>query len=106
MLLEGDRIITEPAACAELFNNYFSDAVHKFDIDRSLHVIIVTNSDHPVDRAIEMYTNLPSIPKINQLRYSCNNFFSGRYQRVVLLYLLRTLIPLKHTKKIIYLLQY
>ena len=106
MLLEGDKIITEPAACAEIFNNYFSGAVSKLVIDRSLHVISVTNSDHPVDRAIEMYKNHPSILKINQLRYPCDNFFSGRYQRVVLLNLLRTLIPLKHTKKIIYLLKY
>ena len=75
MLLEGDKIITEAAACAEIFNNYFSDAVSKLDIDRSLHVISVTNSDHPVDRAIEMYKNHPSILKINQLRYPCDNFF-------------------------------
>ena len=76
MLLEGDKIITEPAACAETFNIYFSVVVCKLDIDRSLYVISVTNSDHPVDRAIEMYKNHPSILKINQLRYPCDNFFS------------------------------
>ena len=105
MLLEVDKIITEPA-CAEIFNNYFSDAVSKLDIDQSLHVISVTNSDHPVDRAIEIYKNHPSILKINQLRYPCDNFFFRENQRVVLLNLLRTLIPLKHTQKIIYLLKY
>ena len=74
MLLEGDKIIIEPAVCAEIFNNYFSDAVSNLDIDWSLHVISVTNSDHPVDRAIEMYKNNPSILKINQLRYPCDSF--------------------------------
>ena len=69
-------MITEPAACVEMFNNYFSDAVAKLDIDRNLLIISVTNSDHPVDRAIEMYKSHPSILKIKQLSYPCDNFFS------------------------------
>ena len=55
-------------------NNFFSDAVNELDIDRSVHVEYVTNINNPIDKAIAMFKNHPSILSINELGYSQNNF--------------------------------
>ena len=59
-LLENDNIITNPSACAEVLNNFFSDSVNDLDIDRSLHVDTVINDRDSMDKAIKMYKNHPS----------------------------------------------
>ena len=63
-LLDGDKIISSPEKCAEIMNNFFSDAVLELDIDRSLYVDSVMNIINPVERAIEMFKNHPSIISI------------------------------------------
>ena len=73
-LLEGEKIISSPVKCAEIMNNFFSDAVNELDIDRSVHVEYVTNINNPTDKAIAMFKNHPSILSINELGYSQNNF--------------------------------
>ena len=74
LLSEGNEIISNPATCAEIFNNFFSDAVDDLEIDRSLHIDCTVNSDDPVEKAIEMFNNHPSILRINQEGYSQNSF--------------------------------
>ena len=71
---DGNEIISNPATCAEIFNNFFSDAVDDLEIDRSLHIDCTMNSDDPVEKAIEMFNNHPSILRINQEGYSQNSF--------------------------------
>ena len=51
-LSEGNEIISNPATCAEIFNNFFSNAVENLDIDRTLHVDCLINSDDSVENAI------------------------------------------------------
>ena len=72
--MEKNEIVTEPEKCAEIFNNYFIDAVESLDIDRNF----ITNSNLPiedsVDRYIDMYKNHPSIMKINQKGFQKNSF--------------------------------
>ena len=55
-LLEKNEIVNDNTACAEIFNNFFSQAVHNLNIDRQLHVTDPINTLNPVERAIEMYT--------------------------------------------------
>ena len=50
-LSEGNEIISNPATCAEIFNNFFSDAVENLDIDRTLRVDCLINSDDSVENA-------------------------------------------------------
>ena len=38
-------------------NKYFSDAVNKLDIDRSVHVEYVTNTKDHVDKVIAKFKN-------------------------------------------------
>ena len=73
-LLEGDQIISDSSKCAEIMNNFFSDAVDVLDIDRNVHVDNVTNIINPVHRAIAMFQNHPSILKIKELGLSNNKF--------------------------------
>ena len=73
-LLEGDQIISDSSKCAEIMNNFFSDAVDVLDIDRNVHVDNVTNIINTVHRAIAMFQNHPSILKIKELGLSNNNF--------------------------------
>ena len=73
-LLEGNEIISNPANCAEVFNNFFSDAVNDLDIDRSLHKECMVSTDDPVEKYIKMYKNHPSILRINQQVYLQNTF--------------------------------
>ena len=53
ILSEGDEFTSNPAKCAEIFNNYFSDSVIDLDVDRSLHVCYIANMLDPVERAIK-----------------------------------------------------
>ena len=73
-LLDGDKIISSPEKCAEIMNNFFSDAVLELDIDRSLYVDSVMNIINPVEKAIEMFKNHPSNISIYELGYEQNNF--------------------------------
>ena len=72
-LLERNEIVNDDTACAEIFNNFFSQAVHNLNIDRQLHVTNPINTLNPVERAIEMYKTHPSIIKINTMGYNNNS---------------------------------
>ena len=39
-LLEGDEIVTDNSACAEILNNYFSSSVKNLEIDCDVYVIV------------------------------------------------------------------
>ena len=71
---EGSEIISNPATCANIFNNFFSDAVGNIDIDRALHIDCMLNCDDPIDMAINTFKNHPSILRIFQKGYSENSF--------------------------------
>ena len=73
-LLEGTEIIKDNTACAELLNNFFSDAVKTLCIDRGLHVNASSITKNPIDKAIEMFDSHPSILKINESCYTSNLF--------------------------------
>ena len=74
ILSEGNEIISNPETCAEIFNNFFSDAVKDLDIDRTLHIDWKAYSDDPVEKAIKSFENHPSILRILQEGYSENKF--------------------------------
>ena len=74
ILSEGNEIISNPETYAEIFNNFFSDAVKDLDIDRTLHIDCMTYSDDPVEKAIKSFKNHPSILRILQEGYSENKF--------------------------------
>ena len=74
ILSEGNEIISNPATCAEIFNNYVSDAVEDLDIDRALHIDYLVNYDDPVENAIKKFKNHPSILRIFQKVYPENSF--------------------------------
>ena len=48
ILSEGSEMISNPATCAEISNNFFSDIVENLDIDRALHIDCMFNCDDPV----------------------------------------------------------
>ena len=73
-LLEGNQIINDNLASAELLNNYFIDAVEDLDIDMGLHISNTGNTLTPVDKCIEMYRGRPSILQINEIGYNVNAF--------------------------------
>ena len=74
ILSEGSEIISNPATCADIFNNFFSDAVGNLGIDRALHIDYMLNCDDPIDMAINTFKNHPSILRIFQEVYSENGF--------------------------------
>ena len=74
MLAEGNNIMINPAICAEIFNNFFIDVIEDLDIDRTLHIGCMDNSNDPVANAINRYENHPSILRIIQEGYSENTF--------------------------------
>ena len=74
ILSEGNEIISNPATCAEILNNFFSDAVEDLDIDRALHVDCTVNSCDPVEKAIKKFKKHPSILRIFQEGFSENSF--------------------------------
>ena len=70
ILSQGNEIISNPETCADIFNNFFSDAVEDLDIDRALHIdCMVYSDDH-----VKSFKNHPSIHRILQEGYSENNF--------------------------------
>ena len=71
--MENDEIIADPTQCSEIFNNFFIDAVSSLDIDRNLHTSDCLISDNPVDKAINMFKNHPSILQINERRFAIDN---------------------------------
>ena len=38
-LIEGNEIVTDPSACAEILNNFFVNSIKTLDIDRGLHTV-------------------------------------------------------------------
>ena len=73
-LVENEEIITDPSRCTEIFNNFFADAVLSLDIDRNLNVNDSAIDDNPVEKAIDMFKNHPSIIKINQAGFLKDKF--------------------------------
>ena len=73
-LSEGDEFTSNPAKCAEIFNNYFSDSVIDLDVDRSLHVCYIAKCSIPSRE----YIYHPSILKINKLEFA-NSCFSFQH---------------------------
>ena len=73
-LLEKNEIINEPAKCAQIFNDYFIDAVEKLEIDRTLHINVNQGIKNKVDQCIDMFKNHPSILMINTKGFSKENF--------------------------------
>ena len=49
VLSEGNENISNPATFAEIINNFFGDTVEDLDIDRTLHIDCVVNSDGHVE---------------------------------------------------------
>ena len=60
--------------CAEIFNNYFIDAVASLDIDRDLNTDRNLSIEDSVNRYVDMYKNHPSIRKINLKGFQKNSF--------------------------------
>ena len=83
MLSECEEIITDPATCSEMFNNFFSDAVEDLDIDRGMHVDYSVNN--PVDKVIEMYKNLLSILRIIKVISKINFLFNQFLNRTLIM---------------------
>ena len=67
-LIESNGIVSDPSKCAELMNNFFSDAAHNLSIDRDIFRG-VSDAFDPVTRMIEIYKDHPSIIKIRQNVY-------------------------------------
>ena len=73
-LLEDNEIVTDNMACAEIFNNFFSNSVSKLAIDHDLHVNKGINLIDPVRNIIEKFKEHPSIVSINQKMFMPNSF--------------------------------
>ena len=65
ILLEGDEIVTDNSACAEILNNIFSNSVKNLEVDRDFYVNNMDNLDDPIENIIEKFKNHPSIVSIN-----------------------------------------
>ena len=103
IMLEGEEIISDSSKCAELVNNFFSDAAINLDIDRELHTEIVPDGiNDPVTKAIVKYKCHPSIIKIEEqvLCLLPSIFFQYLYWICIMKFV--TLTHQRHTKKIIY----
>ena len=72
--MEDDEVISDSAKCAEVMNNFFSDAVSMLDIDRNLHTNSASGLNESVTIAIEKYKNHPSILKLNENGFTHANF--------------------------------
>ena len=66
ILVDGNEIIPDSVKCAEVMNNFFSNAAINLDIDRKLHTKNVTGITDPAMEAIEKYKYHPSIIKIQE----------------------------------------
>ena len=65
-LLEGNEIVTDNTACAEIFNNFFINSVNNLEIDRDLYVNKAANFDDPIENIIEKFKDHPSIMRIKR----------------------------------------
>ena len=84
MLIEDNEIVSESKKCADILNNFFSDAVINLDIDRKIHTNDFEASADSVYNAIMKYKHHPSIQKINQNKANFGNFnFSLVSQTVI-----------------------
>ena len=64
--MEGEDIVTDNTARAEIFNTLFSNSVQNLDIDRNLFVDNGTILADPIDSIIETFKDHPSVVTINQ----------------------------------------
>ena len=64
MLLESNEIITNPATCAETFNEFFIDVIKNLDIDRTLHTDTTIDNNDTVENTIKKFKNHPSVLRI------------------------------------------
>ena len=76
-LIEANEIISDSTECAEILNNFFSDAAINLGVDRELFTNASYASD-PITMAIEKYNNHPSIMKLNQEGFP-SSYFSFEY---------------------------
>ena len=75
IILVGDcEILSDSEKCAEIMNNFFSDAALNLDIDRELYTENVFSISDPVMKAIEKYKGHPSITKILEHGFKLDNF--------------------------------
>ena len=73
-LIENGNIVSDSTKCAEIINNYFTDAVKNLDIDRESHTTHVIHSQNLVDNAIKMFIDHPSILRINTSKKDWQTF--------------------------------
>ena len=60
-LFEGNELVRENTACAEILNNFFRDSVKNLDINRDLYTNNDTNLDDPIENIIERFKKHPSV---------------------------------------------
>ena len=72
-LIEANEIISDSLECAEIMNNFSSDAALNLDVDRDLYTE-VSNAFDPITIAIDKYTDHPSIVKLNEENFPRSNF--------------------------------
>ena len=53
MLLEVKEVITNPATCAEIFNQFFIDVIKNLGIDRTLHTDTTVKNNQSVENIIK-----------------------------------------------------
>ena len=68
------KLSQESSKCAEIMNNFFTNAVNELGIDRNIHVNHAININVSIEKAVQMYENHPSILKIDELGYLHSNF--------------------------------
>lgn len=84
MLIEDNEIVLESKKCADILNNFFSDAVINLDIDRKLHTNDFETSADSVYNAIMKYKYHPSIQKINQNKAHFGHFKFSPVSQIVI----------------------
>ena len=52
-LIEDNEVISDNTKCAEVMNNFFSDAVLNLDIDRDLHTKNIPYINEPVAKQLK-----------------------------------------------------
>ena len=65
-MVDDNESISDSVKCAEVMNNFFSNAAKNLDIDRKLHAENVTGITDPAMQAIEKYEYHPNIIKIQE----------------------------------------
>ena len=67
-MIEGEKIISESQEVANVFNHYFDTAVDELGTFNNDDVLTdVGDITDPVEKAIKMFENHPSILKIQEL---------------------------------------